>query len=87
MHGFWENVSRDLGVPNTCFNRKKIVKAVLQYEKVSNVFLVFIFSPFKKYFKKRTALSLLELPVIKIIMQKSNIFTDHIRGRGSLATD
>lgn len=87
MHGFWENVSRDLGVPNTCLNRKKIVKAVLQYEKVSNVFLVFIFSPFKKYFKKRTALSLLELPVIKIIMQKSNIFTDHIRGRGSLATD
>lgn len=81
MHGFWENVSRDLGVPNTCLNRKKIVKAVLQYEKVSNVFLVFIFSPFKKYFKKRTALSLLELPVIKIIMQKSNIFT------GSLATD
>lgn len=87
MHGFWENVSRDLGVPNTCLNRKKIVKEVLQYEKVSNVFLVFIFSPFKKYFKKRTALSLLELPVIKIIMQKSNIFTDHIRGRGSLATD
>lgn len=84
---FGENVSRDLGVPNTCLNRKKIVKAVLQYEKVSNVFLVFIFSPFKKYFKKRTALSLLELPVIKIIMQKSNIFTDHIRGRGSLATD
>lgn len=82
MHGFWENVSRDLGVPNTCLNRKKIVKAVLQY-----VFLVFIFSPFKKYLKKRTALSLLELPVIKIIMQKSNIFTDHIRGRGSLATD
>lgn len=74
-------------MPNTCLNRKKIVKAVLQYEKVSNVFLVFIFSPFKKYFKKRTVLSLFELPVLKIIMQKSNIFTDHIRGRGSLATD
>lgn len=74
-------------MPNTCLNRKKIVKAVLQYEKVSNVFLVFIFSPFKKILKKRTDISLVELPVIKIIMQKSNIFTDHIRGRGSLATD
>ncbi|XP_063325536.1 uncharacterized protein LOC134624480 isoform X2 [Pelmatolapia mariae] len=31
--GFWENVSRDLGVPNTRLNRKKILKAVLKYEK------------------------------------------------------
>ncbi|XP_026041873.1 uncharacterized protein LOC113032941 [Astatotilapia calliptera] len=36
VHGFWENVSRDLGVPNTCLNRKKIVKAVLQYEKTTS---------------------------------------------------
>ncbi|XP_019209170.1 uncharacterized protein LOC109197877 [Oreochromis niloticus] len=36
VHGFWENVSRDLGVPNTCLNRKKILKAVLQYEKTTS---------------------------------------------------
>lgn len=33
--GFWENVCRDLGVPNTHVNRKKICKAAPHFEKVS----------------------------------------------------